>query len=91
MAEAVIDRFEVVEVDEQDGELPAPLRDGLPDLVGEQHAVREVRERVVVGLVMELLLKHAELRDGLFEPVVLERDARVAGERVEQAEVLMIE
>ena len=81
--EAVVDRLEVVEVDEQHRELAAAIGERTLDLVGEQRPVREVREWIVVGLVVELLLKHRQLHDGLLEAVVLERDARVAGERVE--------
>ena len=45
----------------------------------------------MVGLMVELLLEHAELGHSLLEPVVLQRDAGVAGERVEQAEILVVE
>ena len=60
VAEAVVDRLEVVEVDEQHRELAPPVADRGLDLVGEQRPVGEVRERVVVGLVVELLLKDAK-------------------------------
>ena len=91
VAEAVVDGLEVVEVDEQHRELAAPVGDRGLDLVGEQRSVGEVRERVVVGLVVELLLEDRQLHDGLLEAVVLERDARVAGERVEQSQVVVVE
>ena len=91
MPEAVVDRLEVVEVDEQNGELAASLGDRVPDLVAEQRPVGQVGQRIVVGLVMELLLEHAQLEHRLFEPVVLEGDAGVAREGVEQPQVVVIE
>src|SRR5688500_19821723 len=46
------------------------------DAGDEERAVRQVGQRVVVGLVLELLLEVLELRDGLLEAVVLEREDR---------------
>ena len=54
VAEAVVDRLEVVEIDEQDREevLPAmPPLERMRDAIREEHPVREPRERVVVRLV----------------------------------------
>jgi len=59
--------------------------------LGEQRAVGQPGQRVVVGLVMQLLLEDAELQHRLLEPVVLERDAGVVGQRVEQPEILAVE
>ena len=59
--------------------------------VDEQRAVREVGERVVEGLVVQLLLELAQLQDRLLEAVVLERDAGVVGERLEQLQVVVAE
>ena len=56
----------------------------LGHLIGEEHAVGEAGERVVVGLVAELLLQIGHLRERLLEPAVLEQDAGVAGEGLEQ-------
>ena len=52
--------------------------------LAEQRAVGEPGERVVVGLVLELVLQIAQLGDGLLEAVVLQRGARVGGQRLEQ-------
>ena len=85
MAERVVDDLEVVHVDEQHGDrrsasLSFPTRH-------EQRAIREI-ERVVERLVAELLLQRAAILDGLLEPVVLQRDSGVVGQRLEQAEVV---
>ena len=60
VAEAVVDDLEPVEVEEEDGE-PEPLRPPRPvhgavEPVGEQGAVGQAGEDVVIGLVEELLL-----------------------------------
>ena len=60
VAEAVVDVLEAVEVEEEDGEVVAgvplgPL-DGEPQVVREEGAVREARQRVVEGGVAEVLL-----------------------------------
>ena len=51
------------------------------DALREESPVRQARERVVVGLVVELLLQHCQLGDRLLQPVVLEQDRSVARER----------
>ena len=64
VAEAVVDRLEVVEVHEDHGE-PAALapgpRDRVPHPLDEQRAVGEVGDRIVEGLVCELLLERLAL------------------------------
>ena len=65
----------------------ALTRERLGDAVGEEHAVRQAGERVVVRLMAELLLQLRHLRERLLEPAVLEQHAGVAGERLEQLEV----
>ena len=60
MAEAVVHGLEVVEVDEEDGEEVLPAHAALErvaDPVREEGAVREAGQRVVEGLVRELLLE----------------------------------
>ena len=61
------------------------------DDLGEQRAVRQAGQRVVRGLVVELLLELPELLERLFQLAVLERDRGVVGERLEQLEVLGLE
>ena len=90
MPEAVVDRLEVVEVDEHDRDVLF-VDERLADRVGEQRAVGQAGERIVVGLMVELLLEDAELEDGLLEAVVLESDARVGGERLEQLQIVVVE
>src|SRR4051812_48079636 len=66
VAEAVVDRLEVVEVDEDDGQadvVAAHAADGVADALGEQRAVGEAGDRVVEGLVGELLLERLALGD----------------------------
>src|SRR5204863_3947249 len=59
-AEAVVDRLEPVEVDEQHGEGPARAggaRKRLLKAVAEERAIRELRQAVVERLVRQLLLE----------------------------------
>ena len=66
VAEAVVDRLEVVEVHEDDGQpraLAARARDRVADALDEQRAVGEVGDGVVEGLVGELLLERLALAD----------------------------
>ena len=60
VAEAVVDDLEAVEVEEEDGGQPLRLAaralDRLPQPVHEQRAVGQAGERVVEGVVEELLL-----------------------------------
>ena len=91
MTEAVVDRLEVIKVDEQHGQLAATVVERLSDLVREEGAVSEAGQGVVIGLMLELLLEDAQLEHRLLEPVVLQRHARVARQRVQQAEVVVVE
>ncbi|MEZ5182317.1 MAG: hypothetical protein R2702_10650 [Acidimicrobiales bacterium] len=72
VAERVVHRLEVVEVDEQHGgevaRAPAALQ-GVLDPVAEEATVREAGERVVEGLVAELLLPRGQLADLALELV----------------------
>ena len=66
MAERVVDDLEAIEVEEQDGQtgvvaLRVRQRDG--QTVLEQQAVRQVRQRVVIGEVFDLLLGVRALGD----------------------------
>ena len=66
MAEAVVDRLEVVEIDEQHGHAHAVAQrpgDRMADALVEQRAVGEMGDRIVEGLVGELLLERLALRD----------------------------
>ena len=62
MAETIVDRLEVVEIEEQHRCLE-PEREGSRDMLGEEHPIRELRQRVVERLVAQLLLYCGELRD----------------------------
>jgi hypothetical protein len=60
MTERVVDRLEVVQVHEQDGDREVVARlplDHVLDAVLEQRPVRQAGDRVVEGLVLELLLE----------------------------------
>ena len=74
MTQRVVDALEVVQVEEEDGDLRPSLLaaqdERVLDAVREQRAVREPGERVVEGLVAELLLSLAPSRD--VEEVALE-------------------
>ena len=88
MPERVVDALEVVEVDEHHRDLThAAGLERLAHALGEQRAVGEPGQRIVVGLVLELVLQVAQLGDGLLEAVVLQRGARVGGQRLEQRAV----
>ena len=66
VAEAVVDRLEVVEVEEDDRDavlLATVAGDGVAHALDEQGAVGEVGDRVVEGLVGELLLEGLALAD----------------------------
>ena len=60
MAEAVVDRFEIVDIEEHDrDESIAPFRagDGLVDAVLKERAIRQTGQRVVKGKVREIVLE----------------------------------
>ena len=66
MPEAVVDGLEVVEVDEHDRDRRSSAlraQDRVTDTVGEERAVREVRDRIVEGLMRELVLECLSLAD----------------------------
>lgn len=57
VADGVVDGLEAVEVDEEHGRAPvggATAGQGLLDALGEQRAVGQVGERVVLGVVLQL-------------------------------------
>ena len=89
--EGVVDVLEVVEVEEQDDRDPVGGRvlDRAVDLLGEQAAVGEAGQRVVVGLEPELLLEPRQLRQRLLQLAVLEGDGRLVGERLEEPQVVV--
>ena len=97
VAEAVVDRLEVVEVDEQHGELAAvALEPGrrVVDAVAEQRLVGETGQRVVERLVGELVLEAPVLGDVAEAPHPtddLAVDALREGVALEDAAVLELE
>ena len=91
VTECVVDRLEVVEIEEQHGGLPVAARHSGFDPLGEEGAVRQPREDVVERLVAQPLLQIRHLGQRALEPSVLEHHARVADERLEQALVVAAE
>ena len=92
VAERVVDDLEVVEVQEHDDRhLGAGRADPLADRFEEQRPVRQPGQRVVVGLVAELLLEARQLGQRLLEVAVLEGNRRLVGEGLQQAEVIVAE
>ena len=91
MAERVVDRLEVVEIEEQHGGRPVSARHSGLDPLGEERAVRQPGEDVVERLVAQPLLQIGHLGQRALEPSVLEHHARVADERLEQALVVAVE
>jgi len=83
----VVDRLETVEVEIEDCRRTRATRELLLHCFEQVEAVRQARERVVVRLVPELLLELRHLCERMLEPAVLEQDARMAGERLEQLDV----
>ncbi len=60
MAEAVVDRLEVVDVEEENGQLPAiasAARQGVVDAIGEERAVGQAGQPVVERLELQLALE----------------------------------
>ena len=84
----VVDGLEVIEVEEQHRRLASAAAQRLLQPAQEQRAVAQPGQRVAIGLALEPRLQLAHARDGLLEPVVLERDAGVVGQRLEQPHVL---
>ena len=94
MAEGVVDDLEVVEVEEQhDRDQPGGVGrlEALGHALGEERPVGEPGQGVVVGLVLELLLESRQRAERLLQLAVLERDGRMAGERLEQLEIVGVE
>ena len=94
MAQGVVHDLEVVEVEEQDDrDQPRGVGrlEALGHALGEERPIGEAGQGIVVGLVLELLLEPRQGAERLLQLAVLERDRRVAGERLEQLEVVGIE
>ena len=94
VAERVVDALEVVDVEEDHRDARASL--GAPpqpvlDLLAEERAVGEIGERVVVGLMRQLLLQLGEPRDGALHAAVLEDHSRSCRQRAEEPEVAHVE
>ena len=78
VAVAVVDRLELVDVEQQHADARAAAVKRMLEPVVEERAVGELGERVVERLALELLLERLELAHRLLEAVVLERDGHVA-------------
>ena len=66
VAERVVDVLEAIEVEEQHGRLQTAAlrqRDGLGEVLLQEHAVGQPGERVVVGEPPDLFLRRARCRD----------------------------
>jgi len=90
MTERVVDAFEIVDVEEDHGDARGPFRtaaQGLLDLLSEERAVGEIRERVVVRLVGQLFLELRQSRDRSLHAAVLEDGRRPRREGPEEAKV----
>src|SRR5206468_8009149 len=61
------------------------------DRLDEVHAVREPRQRVMVRLVAQLFLQLRDLCQRVLETAVLDQDAGVPGEGLEEVEVALSE
>ena len=92
MPEAVVDRLEVVEVDEQHRSVTTVVVvDGLLEVRAEQGAVGQTGERVVRRLKRQSALEHSELLERLFESAILQRGRGVVGQGLCQTRVCRIE
>ena len=89
VAVAVVDRLELVDVEQQNAHAGAAALEGVLETVVEEGAVGKLGEGVVEGLALELVLQRLQLTNRLLEAVVLERDGHVARERLEQPQVLL--
>ena len=86
---AVVDRLEIVEVEEEDGGrglVIDPLHRRL-HAADEERAVRKAGDRVVERLLMQLLLELRDLRQRALQASVLQEHARVPGEGLQQRPV----
>ena len=85
MPESVGEELEVVEIEEEHRDPPrAPTAQSIEDMiesVQEQASVGQARQRVAVGLVVNLVV----------EPCVLERDGCLTGEQLGELEALLAE
>ena len=86
--ERVVHGLEVVEVEEENGDVVVAGREQRLDLLPEQRPVRQPGERIVERLMVEAVLELAKFRYRLLQPVVLQRGACVGGERVKQRQVV---
>ncbi len=89
----VVDDLEVVEIEEEDGRPgvlvgPAQSVDRRGHPLREEHAVRQSGERVVEGLMPQLLLERRQLLEGLLQPTVLQHHGGVTAEGGEHRDVL---
>ena len=94
MALRVVDDLEVVQVQECDDRRVVRLareRDPQLYLVHERRPVGQARQRVMEGLVPQLLLESRQLVKGLFQLPVLEGDRGLVGDGLQQAEVVRLE
>ncbi len=91
VAERVVDRLEVVEIDEQHRSRTVAACHHRFDPLGEEGTVRQSGEYVVEGLVAQLLLQVGRLGQRPLEPAVLEQHARVTDEGLEQPLVVRVE
>ncbi len=92
VSEAVVDRLEVVEVDEQDRPVSAVvIVDGLLQMRAEQGAVGQASERIVRRLKRQSALEHPELLERLFQSAVLQCGCGVVGQSLGQTCVRRIE
>ena len=93
VTEGVVDDLEVVEVQEEHDEPAAVALRGEPDvdLLREHQAVGQPGQWVVIGLVAELLLEPRQLGERLLELAVLEGHGRLIGERLEEAQIVVLE
>ena len=91
VAEGVVDRLEVVEVEEAGRRAGRRCGRGRLDPLVNSAAVGQAGEDVVERLVAEAVLDVRHLGERAFEAAVLERDARVADERLEEPLVVRVE
>ena len=82
VAERVVDRLEVVEVHEEDGNLLGSAAEGVLQPVVEERAVRQPGERVVQRAVLELLLEGAPRVEG--GPEVADEPAEAGDDEQEE-------
>ena len=88
VAQGVVDDLEVVDVHEQHEDRLGAGAQRLVHAAVEQRAVRQARERVVEGLALEVGAQGGELADRVLEVVVLQRHRHVAGQRLDQAQLV---